>query len=130
MDIKYSKKVLREFGILIGLIFPFIIGFLLPFLRGHSFNFWTLYISFPLIFLGLIKPNVLIYPYEIWMKLGLILGFVNSRIILGLVYFLVLIPISFFMKLFGYDPLLIKKNNKKSYSIRNNRPSVNFHKIF
>jgi len=130
MEIKYSKKVLREFGILIGLMFPFILGFLLPFIRGHSFNFWTLYISFPFIFLGLIKPIVLFYPYEIWMKLGLILGFVNSRIILGLVYFLVLIPISFFMKLFGYDPLLIKKNNKKSYSIRKNSTSVNFHKIF
>ena len=55
MDKNVSEKILREFGILIGLMFPFILGFLLPFIRGHSFNFWTLYISFPFIFLGLIN---------------------------------------------------------------------------
>ncbi len=47
------------------------------------------------------------------MKIGHVLGWVNSRLVLGLVFLIVLIPISFFMKLFGYDPLRKKKDNQK-----------------
>ena len=65
--------------------------------------------------LGLIKPSLLFYPYKVWMKLGHILGWVNSRIILGLVFVIVLQPISLIMKIFNYDPLRKKKNNQKSY---------------
>ena len=49
------------------------------------------------------------------MALGLVLGWFNSRLILGLVYLIILQPIAIFMKIFGYDPLKKKKNNQKSY---------------
>ena len=38
-----SKKMLKDFGILIGLGFPLIIGFIIPFISGHSFRIWTLF---------------------------------------------------------------------------------------
>ena len=43
------------------------------------------------------------------MDLGKALGWINSRIILGLVFIIVLQPIAFIMKSFGYDPLKLKK---------------------
>ena len=56
-----------------------------------------------------IRPRLLLYPYKLWMAIGHILGWVNSRLILGLVFILVLQPIAIVMKLFGYDPLKIRK---------------------
>ena len=109
------KKVLREFGFLIGFTFPFLIGWILPLIWGHSFRTWTLFISIPSIILAFTKPILLLYPYRAWMKLGHILGGINSRIILGLIFILVLQPIAFLIRLSGYDPL--RKNiRKKKYS--------------
>ena len=111
MDPIISKKQLKQFGYLIGFGFPIIIGIFVPFLFGHGFKYWTFFVGMPFLFLATIKPNALFYPYRSWMFLGEVLGWVNSKIILGLIFFLVLFPISFIMKIFGYDPL--KKINKK-----------------
>ena len=86
MKNRIPKKILREFGYLIGFAFPFIIGWILPSLGGHSFRTWTLWISVPSLILAISRPELLLYPYKAWMKLGNILGWLNSRIILGLVF--------------------------------------------
>ena len=124
------KKILREFGFLIGFIFPFLIGWILPLIGGHSFRTWTLFISIPSIILAFTKPILLLYPYRAWMKLGHILGWVNSRIILGLVFLIVLIPISLVMKSIGHDPLRTKKFSQKSYREIKTNHKVNLKKIF
>ena len=125
-----SKKQLREFGFLIGFGFPLLLGWIIPALGGHLFRTWTLWISIPSIFLGLLNPRLLFYPYRVWMLLGHILGWINSRIILGLVFLIVLQPIALIMKIFRYDPLRKKKSNDISYreNIENNE--VNFKRIF
>ena len=119
-----SKKKLREFGFLIGFGIPLIVGLFLPLIGGHSFRTWTLIVSFPVLFLGIIRPDYLFYPYKIWMKIGHILGWINSRIISGIVFILVLQPIALIMKFFGYDPLRRKKKEQTSY-----RESKEGHKI-
>ena len=124
------KKTLREFGFLIGFIFPFLIGWILPLSGGHSFRTWTLFISIPSIILAFTKPILLLYPYRAWMKLGHILGWVNSRIILGLVFLIVLLPISLVMKSIGHDPLRTKKFTQKSYREIKTNHKVNLKKIF
>ena len=130
MEKNVSKKTLREFGFLIGFIFPILIGWLLPAIGGHSFRIWTLWVSIPSIIVAIIKPLVLFYPYNAWMKIGNILGWLNSHLILGLVFISVLIPISIVMKIIGYDPLRIKKRNQKSYIEIRVDYEVNFKKIF
>ena len=130
MSKNISKKILREFGLLISFIFPIFIGLILPVLGGHDFRVWTLWISLPLLILALIRPELLFYPYKFWMKLGYVLGWINSRIILGIVYFIVLQPIAILMKLFGHDPLRLKKNNQKSYKEDRIRHEINLKKIF
>tara|TARA_A100000164_G_scaffold290692_1_gene264016 strand:+ start:4181 stop:4573 length:393 start_codon:yes stop_codon:yes gene_type:complete len=109
------KKQLREFGLLIGFGFPIIIGWIIPTISGHIFRIWSLWIGVPLLILGIFKPSLLSYPYKVWMALGLALGWVNSRLILGLVYLIILQPIAIVMKIFGYDPLRKMKSNKRSY---------------
>ena len=130
MNNSITSKKLREFSYLIGIGFPLIIGYLIPIISGHSFRSWTLLIGLPLLLIGLIKPNLVYYPYKYWMKLGLILGWINSRIILGIVFIFVLQPISIFMFMFKYDPL--KKINKKKSSYRSIRtlPKIDLTRIF
>ena len=110
-----SNKRLREFGILIGFGIPLLIGWLIPLLTGHGFRVWTLWIGFPGLLIGLTSPRLLYYPYKFWMKIGFILGLINSRIILGLIFIIVLLPISFVMRLIGYDPLRTKRKGEKTY---------------
>ncbi len=113
---EYTKKQLREFGYLIGFGVPFIFGFVIPFLSGHPYRGWIFFISFPILFLGLFNPYKLALLYKSWMGLGHALGWINSRIILGLVFLLVLQPLALLMKIFSYDPLRKKKDqNLTSY---------------
>ena len=124
------QKTLREFGFLIGFIFPFLIGWILPLIGGHSFRTWTLFISIPSIILAFIKPILLLYPYRAWMNLGNILGWVNSRIILGLVFLIILQPIALIMRILGHDPLRTKKFDQKTYREIKTNHKVNLNKIF
>ena len=125
-----SKKQLQEFGFLIGFGFPMIIGWIIPAISGHLFRSWSLWVGGPSILLGILKPSLLFYPYKIWMKLGHALGWINSRIILGLIYLMILQPIALIMKIFGYDPLKGKKNNKLSFRENKESNEVDLKKIF
>ena len=124
------QKKLREFGFLIGFTFPFLIGWILPLIGGHSFRAWTIWISIPSLFLAISKPSLLLYPYKAWMKLGHVLGWLNSRIILGLVFLIVLQPIALIMRIFGHDPLKTKNHAQKSYREIKIDHKINLKKIF
>ena len=124
------KKTLREFGFLISFMFPFLIGWILPLIGGHAFRTWTLWLGIISLILAISKPRLLMYPYRAWMKLGHILGWVNSRIILGLVFLIVLQPIALIMRIFGHDPLRTKKFSQKSYRELKTNHKVNLKKIF
>ena len=125
-----SNKQLREFGLLIGFGFPFLIGWLLPSLFGHEFRAWTLWVGITGLILALTAPRLLNYPYKCWMALGLTLGWINSRIILSLVYIIILLPIAFIMRLFGYDPLRTKRNGEKTFREKRKNPQTDLTRIF
>ena len=131
MYYSFPKKKLREFGILIGFFFPFFIGFVLPSLSGHSFRFWTVWLGFTFLFLAILKPSLLSMPYKGWMALGHVLGWINSRIILGLVFLIVLIPIALIMRIIGYDPLRSAKLETESYrELKNKNKNIDLTRIF
>ena len=130
MKSEITKKQLKEFGFLIGITFPILIGFILPKLGGHPFRYWTLVIGIPFLITSLTKPILLFYPYKVWMKLGHALGWINSRIILGLIYLIVLQPIALIMKIFGYDPLMKNKSSEISYRLKKVSKEVDLKRIF
>ena len=125
-----SKKQLREFGLLIGFGFPILIGWLLPLFFGHQFRTWTLWIGLPGLLIGLTAPRLLHYPYKGWMALGHFLGRINSHIILGLVFILVLQPIAYIMRLSGYDPLRLKRKGEKTYRENLKDHNIDLNRIF
>lgn len=95
----------RQFGLLIGTVFPVVFGWLLPSLRGHALPWWPFVIGLPALLLALVAPKLLDRPYRGWMALGHALGWVNGHLILGLLHLLVLQPLALIMRLLGHDPL-------------------------
>ena len=94
-----SRKKLREFGLLLGFTIPFLFGFLLPAFSAHVFKIWTIWAGVVFLTFSVANPNLLLYPYRVWMFIGYFLGLINSRIILGVVFLVVLLPILVLMRL-------------------------------
>ena len=63
--------------------------------------------------LSAIAPSLLRPVYRGWMRFGEALGWLNTRIILSLVFFLVVTPIGLLMRLFGRSPIATAK--RESY---------------
>jgi len=125
-----DKNKLKQFGYVFGIIFPLLFGLIIPLYNGHDLKIWTIYIGFAFILTGLIKPMLLKHPYNAWMFLGLKLSKINSILILGFVFFLILFPISILMKLFRYDPLKKISYNLSSYKVKRSNVNIDFDKIF
>ena len=112
-------------------MFPVVLGWLLPALHGHPFRIWTLWIGIPALVLGVVSPRLLARPYQGWMALGHALGWINSHIILGAVFVLVLQPIALLMRLSGYDPLRRRAApDTDSYRERRDSDTINLRRIF
>ena len=73
---------------------------------------------------------MLIYFYKFWMWIGLVLGKVNSYLIMGIIFVIILQPIAIVMKLIGYKPL--KKISKNLFTYKEMRQSqhIDLTKIF
>ena len=57
--------------------------------------------------------------YDLWMKFAAVLAWINTRILLVIMFYLVFTPTGFIMRLFGADPLDLKMDkNKNSYWIK------------
>ena len=125
-----SIKNLKQFGFLISFGIPFFIGWLFPFIEGHNFKLWTLFVGIPFLIITYLNPKLLKIPYKAWMKIGEILGWVNSKIIMGGIFIFILFPISIIMRATGYDPLNRKFNKKSSYRKNKKNHIVDLKKIF
>jgi hypothetical protein len=98
-----STAELRKFGLTVGLAFAFL-G-VVSWLRGHVVAprvLWAL--GAALTVPGLIAPSLLGPVQRTWMALAHALGYVNTRIILSALFYLVVTPIGLMLRLFR-DPL-------------------------
>jgi len=108
-QIKSTKKDLRKFGLTIGIGLVVLSGIL--FLVHHRTNPLLLWqIPAVSIFLALVFPIVL-WPFQkIWMGIAIILGFIMTRLILGILFYIILTPIGQIAKLFKTDFLSMKRD--------------------
>ena len=72
------------------------------------------YLTGAFIGLGLIIPIILKPVYLVWMVFAVILGWFMTRVIITLLYYIILTPISIIFRIFGKDFLQLKINNDKS----------------
>ena len=118
----------RSFGIVFSLVFLLIA--LYPLINNEDIRLWSLVISLIFLALGLIKSKILSPLNKIWFKFGIILGLVVSPVIMGIIFFLVVTPIGFIMRLLGKDILNLNYQNDKSYWIQKNGPKSNMNNQF
>jgi len=82
-------------------------------------NIYYLYSAICIGGIGVAIPVVGHYIIWLWFKIGHALGWINSKLILGIIYFFFLTPISFLYRLTKKDPLTLKPPKKSNYSNRN-----------
>ncbi|MEE9304289.1 MAG: SxtJ family membrane protein [Thiotrichaceae bacterium] len=118
-----SKEELRKFGLIMGAAFILIFGLLFPWIFNKSLPLWPWIVAVVFIAWALIHPTSLKPVYIVWMKIGGVVGFINTRIILGLLFFLVFLPTGILLKLFGKELIPNKFSDEKSYRITTEAPS-------
>ena len=125
-DIKISSN--RSFGIVFSIFFLLVAFY--PLLNDGPVYYWSLLISLTFLILGLLNSKILSPLNRLWFKFGILLGKVVAPIVMGIIFFLVITPISILLKIFGKDVLKLKFNKNKTYWINKNDPKSSMKKQF
>lgn len=111
--INSSKEELRKFGYTVGIVFA-LIGLLLLW-KDKATDIYFLGIGTALIIFGAILPTALKPIQKVWMAFAVIMGWIMTRIILSILFYLIFTPMALFFKLTGKD-LLNEKIDKNANS--------------
>ena len=106
----------RSFGIVFFVVFLLIGSY--PLLKGGDLKIIPILISIIFFILGVINSKILTPLNKFWFKFGLLLGQIISPIVMGVIFFLVVTPIGYLMRLLGKDVLRLKKTNDNSYWVK------------
>jgi hypothetical protein len=98
-----SAKQLRSFGLIVGGVF-FLMG-VFPLVRGHELRLWAVVVGGLFILPALVVPKTLRYPFRIWMLIGHCLGWVNTRIIMTILFYVMFTPVALLMRLMKRDAM-------------------------
>ena len=117
-DVKISSN--RSFGIVFFIVFILIAFY--PLINQGEIRFWSVFISLLFLILGIINSKILTPLNKVWFKFGIFLGKIISPIIMGLIFFLVVTPIAFLMRMLNKDLLNLKFSKNNSYWIEKKEP--------
>lgn len=99
-----NRKELRSFGLLVGGVFS-AFGIWPMVLYGEPPRVWAIVGGGLLIFLGVLLPGALAPVHRGWMWIGHVLGWINTRILLGVVFYGLVTPIGIVFRLMGKDTM-------------------------
>lgn len=114
-----SHKQERQFGFLFTAVF--VLAAFWPLWPLHAPNLYWLAGAGAWLVAATVYPKMLAPLYKVWMAFGHVLGWINARIILGVVFFVVVMPIGLIMRLFGKDFLRMRPNRTGSYWVQRDR---------
>jgi hypothetical protein len=107
-----SPRELRKFGLTVGGVFLLLAT--VSWYRGHVIPprvMWTL--GAALVVPGLLVPSALAPVERGWMRMAAVLGHVNTRIILGVLFYVVFTPVGFVLRRFR-DPMTRRMDDGES----------------
>ena len=102
----------RAFGLVFATVFALIGTF--PLLSGDDVRLWSLAIAAAFLVVALTLPSVLTQLNRLWLRFGLLLHRIVSPVVLGIMFFLVVTPTGFVMRLLGKDPLRLRYDKAAS----------------
>ena len=113
-NIYSDKKELKKFALTIGIVLLIISAAM--FYYSNELKIYFGIAGIFIIFAGYTLPKILLPFQKLWMGLALVLGFVMSRLILTLLFYLVITPIGIIARLAKKDFLdLSLSRSKESY---------------
>ena len=120
--LKTDHAGLRTFGwqmaIAVPLFFTLLIPWLFGWLTADSVPVWPLVVSAILLLLAWLWPAGLYYPYRLWMAFASVMAWLNTRLLLGVVFYLLILPMGVVLRLFGklqYQNKYKQKQTEDSY---------------
>ena len=105
MDNAKSKGELQKFGLVLAGLTGIIFGLVVPWLFSMQFALWPWLLSFLLLVIAVGAPFLLMPVQRVLVGISMPLGRLNAFILLSTVFFLLICPMGFFMRLFGRDPI-------------------------
>ena len=124
-----SQSSNRSFGILFFIVF--LILSLWPLKNGNNLNFYFFITSVIFLILGALNSKLLTPLNKTWIKFGEILGSIIAPIVMGLVYFVILTPVSLIVRLFGKDLLGLRfLKEKNTYWVKRKKNLISMDKQF
>ena len=106
----HKKSSNKSFGILFFIV---ILAFgLWPITKNNNPNLYLIIISIIFLVLGILNSKILTPFNNLWIKFGEVLGRIIAPVVMALVYFTILTPISLLLKIFGKDLLGLKSSKK------------------
>jgi len=121
--LKLDKVTLKSFGLTMGVVF-LALGGLFFFRQKHAIAVNSLIVSCMFFTVGLVLPILLKPIYIIWMRFAFILGWINTRVILIILFYLVFTPLGLLMRLFRID-LLERKDKGTTYWKKKEKNGLN-----
>ena len=115
-NMETKKNSTKSFGILFFIVF-FVIG-VWPVFDSENLRLWSIILSFLFLISGLVNANFLNPLNRAWIKFGEILGKIIAPVVMFLIFFVLITPYGFVIRIFGKDLLNIKLSNKTSYWIK------------
>ena len=98
-------REVKQFGLLLAVALS-LLGLVVPFLAGDPVPYWPWIVAALLAITAFVKPSWLQPLYRAWMAATQVLGWVTTRLALGLVYYLMVLPIGVLRRIGGKDPLV------------------------
>ncbi|PKN10665.1 MAG: hypothetical protein CVU72_00440 [Deltaproteobacteria bacterium HGW-Deltaproteobacteria-7] len=115
-NIKGDKSDWKKFGMMMGIILA-VIGFYLLWKKNNCFEY-VLILASVFFILGLIIPMALKRVYQAWMALSVIMGFIMTKVIMVIIFYLIVTPVGLVASLTGKKFLDMEMDKKaKSYWI-------------
>ncbi len=100
-----DRAGLRKFGLLFGGFVMLVFGMVLAWLFGYGFTPWPWLVGVGFWIWAIAAPNSLDGFYRLWMRFAFLLNAIITRLVLGIVFYLVVWPIGILIRLRGRDPM-------------------------
>ncbi len=114
-----GKKELRQFGFIFAAGLVLFFGLIIPWLAEYPWPRWPWIAAGVFVVLALVYPLALRPLNWLWLKIGHALGWINTRIILGLVFFVIVFPTGLLMRIMRKDPMARKQDaSMSSYRVQ------------
>ena len=119
-----NRKDLRNFAWMFAAVVAGLFGLILPWLLDLDWPSSPWVIAMVFFVWGLVAPNTLRLFYRLWMRIGFVMNFFVTRIVLGVVFFIGLLPYGLVFRLRGKDPMHRKwTRDSDSYRVPSHKPS-------